>query len=156
MLRRFVFAALTSLTISCASVAPRAIENPTIAYPFNAQSLDRADIGNCASHLVKMSGYGRMPFERAAFLILREDGTFDCSMWPATFQLKKEQWSGAIPDRTAAIIHTHPLSLPDPSAHDMREAARLGVPVIVATPEVLAMAQPRGGVTRVATLGMTR
>ena len=124
------------------------LQNPTVAYPFNQEILSRADIGSCASRIVKMAGYGRLPYERAAFLVLRDDGTFDCSVWPASFTVRKEQWTGAIPNGTAAIIHTHPLSLPDPSSHDFNEAARIGVPVIVAMPDQVAMAMPRGGLVR--------
>jgi hypothetical protein len=122
------------------------LDVPTVAYPFDRETLRRPDIEVCASHLVKMTGYGHRQYERAAFLILRDDGMFDCSVWPATFKARSESWSGSIPKGTAAIIHTHPLESPGPSYHDVLEAARIGVPIIVATPDVLAMAQPRGDV----------
>jgi len=149
MLGRSLLAVLSLLLGACAS-APRpttgVIALPTVAYPFDRQILQRADIEVCASRLVKMAGYGRFQYERAAFLILRDDGMFDCSVWPATFEPRSESWSGRMPEGTAAIIHTHPLESPRPSYQDVLEAARIGVPIIVATPYVLAMAQPHGDV----------
>jgi len=100
MLGRSLLAVLSLLLGACASSggqAPRlsrqarapvlhtVIADPTVAYPFDRQLLQRADIEGCASRLVKMAGYGRFQYERAAFLILRDDGMFDCSVWPAPF-----------------------------------------------------------------------
>src|SRR5687768_13067241 len=103
----------------------------TIAYPFSEGTLEREDLRACASRLAAMSGHGRFDHEAGAFLVLREDGGFDCSLWPAERAFRRASWSGRIPDGTVAVMHTHPRSLPEPSAHDTREAARIGVPVIV-------------------------
>ncbi len=146
MLGRTLVAALSALVAACASVPPAHLDDPTVAYPFDRQALERADVGSCASRLVRLGGHGRFQYERAAFLILRDDGQFDCSVWPATFEWRSGTWASAIPNGTAAIIHTHPRAEPDPSAHDVREAARIGVPIMVATPDALAMARPRGDV----------
>ena len=87
----------------------------------------------CFDRLHALSGFGRLAQERAAFLVYRDDGTFDCVVWPASHRHHAEEWRGAIPDGTAAIAHTHPNDRPDPSHNDMAVAQRLGIPVFVVT-----------------------
>ena len=84
--------------------------------------------------LLAEGGYGRFDRERAAFLIRERDGSLTLEPWSdgghhhATFR-------GAIPARTVAILHTHPAKYPEPSARDHAEAKRLGIPVVVITPD---------------------
>jgi proteasome lid subunit RPN8/RPN11 len=42
-------------------------------------------------------------------------------------------YRGRIPDRTLAIIHTHPNARPNPSPDDIATAQKLGMPVYVVT-----------------------
>jgi Prokaryotic homologs of the JAB domain len=82
--------------------------------------------------LLARSGYGNLPFERAAFLIREADGTLTTQPWPdASF--RHATFRGAIPQRTIAIVHTHPKGEPRPSWRDRQEAKRLGIAVIVVT-----------------------
>ena len=111
----------------------------TIAYPFSEATLERDDVRECASRLAAMTGHGRFEHEAGAFLVLREDGRFDCVEWPAQRAFRRASWSGQVPDGTVAVMHTHPRSLPEPSAHDTREAERIGVPVIVVAGRSLAI-----------------
>jgi hypothetical protein len=122
---------------------------PTVAYPFDSGTLRRADVQNCAARVLELSGYGRREFERAAFLVLRDDGDFVCDVWPASFRWRSERWTGKIPSGTAAVMHTHPRSEGRPSVNDMAQARRLDVPVIVVTAEGLSMAQPDGRILAV-------
>ena len=139
MRNRLVVLLLSALVTSAAIAAPVMI--PTIAYPFSEKTLQRDDLRQCASRLAALSGYGFRDEERAAFLILRADDSFECAIWPASFAFRRASWGGRIPDRTIAVIHTHPRGTPDPSPHDYREARRLDIPVIVVAGERISMAR---------------
>ena len=147
---RWTFAAI--LWAGCTSAPPpAAITLPTVAYPFSAATLTRDDVAACSETILSRGWEGRANFERAAFLHLSDDGRFRCDVWPADFQFHRAQWWGTTPDGTAALIHSHPRNLPDPSDQDVVEAERLGVPVIVVTPQSIAMALPSAGkIVRVA------
>src|SRR5215208_6235035 len=144
MLERTVVLLTILCTAGCATVPHNAML-PTVAYPFNQQVLERADVASCSDEVLSLGMYGRSKFERAAFLLIDETGRFDCHVWPADFQFHKAQWRGRTPDGTAALIHSHPQNFPDPSLQDIMEAMRLGVPVIVVTPAATAMAMPGDG-----------
>ncbi|HEX7419040.1 MAG TPA: Mov34/MPN/PAD-1 family protein [Thermoanaerobaculia bacterium] len=60
-------------------------------------------------------------------------------------QFHAATWTGRMPEGTAAIIHSHPRTLPNPSQNDILEAHRLGIPVIVVTPDAVTMVLPRDG-----------
>jgi hypothetical protein len=102
-----------------------------------AASFDHRSAHECFDRLRVLSGYGRLPYERGAFLVHRDDGSFDCVVWPASNMRDAAEWSGAIPDRTAAIAHTHPNKQPEPSHNDVAVAQRLGIPVFVVTRDVV-------------------
>jgi proteasome lid subunit RPN8/RPN11 len=110
---------------------------------------------NWYDELLAESGYGQREYERAAFLIRERDGTLTLEPWPhrgyrhATFR-------GAIPPRTIAILHTHPAGEPQPSVRDRAEAKRLGIPVVVITPEGVIAADPIAERTRVLVSGTSR
>jgi hypothetical protein len=119
----------------------------TIAYPFDQGTIERKDVQACFEHLLARAYYGKAPYERAAFLVLQGDGTLACHDWPPTFSYKSERWTGAVPDGTVAIAHTHPARLRQPSRDDIDSAARLAIPVFVVTQGWISMAAPDGGVT---------
>lgn len=97
--------------------------------------------------LLAEGGYGRLDRERAAFLIRERDGTLTLAPWPhGDFRCAK--FRGAIPERTIAVLHTHPARLPQPSARDRAEARRLGLPVVVITPSGAIAAMADGTVWR--------
>lgn len=95
--------------------------------------------------LLAQSGYGRLPHERAAFLILERDGSITSQPWESR-GVRHASFKGAIPPRTLAIVHTHPRGESKPSARDRAEAIRLGVPVIVVTSDGVIAAMHDGSV----------
>jgi hypothetical protein len=112
---------------------------PTVAYPFAGETLRRDDVRACSEQLSELAAFGRSDRERAAFLVLRGDGTFHCAVWPASNTWHSASWSGAIPFGTVAVMHTHPRHIPQPSTQDMAQARRLDIPVLVVTPGSIAM-----------------
>lgn len=125
---------------ACAARPDAVIVVPTVAYPFDRDALLRDDVRACADEIERLSG---AHFERAAFLRLRDDGAFDCRLWPGALHADRAEWAGAPVDGTVAIIHSHPRDFPEPSQHDRQEAVRIGVPVLVVTPGAISMASPR-------------
>ena len=121
-----------------------AITIPIVAYPFTEATLHRDDVRACASRLTTLANTGQSNIERAAFLILQDDGSFSCKVWREPGQWRRASFSGRIPDGTVAIMHTHPPDSPEPSAHDEKEATRLDAPVIVVCRGQLALALPGG------------
>jgi JAB domain-containing protein similar to deubiquitination enzymes len=97
--------------------------------------------------LLVSSGYGRLQHERAAFLILEDDGSLTLQPWQSR-GLRHASFKGTIPPRTLAIIHTHPHGESQPSSRDRAESARLGLPVIVVTTDAVIAAMPDGHVRR--------
>ena len=99
-----------------------------------------------ASHyadLLARGGYGRLPVEYGGFLVRGSDDALTFIPWPrGGFQ--RAGFQGVIPAGALAIVHTHPRELPDPSAHDAKEARRLGLPVVVVTPRAVTVAWPDG------------
>lgn len=92
--------------------------------------------------LFASGGYGRLPTERAAFLVLGEDGSLQCQAWPGSAQFQEASYHGTIPARAIAIAHTHPNHRPDPSAVDHALATRLGIPVLVVSRSGVVAARP--------------
>lgn len=109
--------------------------------------------------LLLESGYGRFGRERAAFLIEERGGTLTLEPWPHG-EVSHATFRGSVPDRTIAIVHTHPPHSPEPSARDRAEAERLGIPVVVITPQSVIVYEPgdraSGARTRVLASGTSR
>lgn len=93
--------------------------------------------------LLAESGYGRLPRERAAFLIRETDGSLTLEHW-AHGARRHATFRGAVPPGTIAILHTHPRGDARPSAQDRDEAARLRMPVVVITTRGVVAAMPDG------------
>jgi hypothetical protein len=91
--------------------------------------------------LLEDSGYGRLPFEQAAFLIQEKSGALTLAPWESRGH-HHASYRGTIPQGTIAIVHTHPANQPQPSAHDRNEASRMGLPVVVVTPSGVRVAMP--------------
>jgi JAB domain-containing protein similar to deubiquitination enzymes len=119
----------------------------TIAYPFDARTLARADISSCFDELFAHAYYGHADYESAAFLILNNDKSIGCREWRPSFAFRTAQWTGSVPDGTIAIAHTHPQRLRRPSRQDLKTAADAGVPVIVVTQSWLAVGATDGSVS---------
>jgi hypothetical protein len=113
----------------------------SIAYPFDAETLARRDVRECFEQVLKGGGYGHLPFEAAAFLVVHDDA-FECRLWPRSVDFHAKSWSGRMPEDTAAIIHSHPADLREPSLHDALVARKLGIPVFVVTPRGVTRADP--------------
>jgi len=118
-----------------------AIAIAVLAYPIDARLLDQPGVEECFAVLLAGAGEGRRHDERAAFLVRREGG-FECRQWPSRMEFRRASWSGAIPENTVAVVHTHPRELPEPSAHDADEASRIGAPIMVVTPGSVTMVRP--------------
>ena len=69
-------------------------------------------------------------------------GKFACVVWPATRHLRRAEWNGPLPKGIVAVIHSHQRLAINPSQHDVFEACRVGIPMIVVTPTSLVMAKP--------------
>ena len=70
--------------------------------------------------------------ESAAFLVRAPDNNaVSLVHWPAQRGFRKAQWTGPMPRGVIGVIHTHPSWLPRPSAQDVAEAERLGLPFYV-------------------------
>jgi hypothetical protein len=94
--------------------------------------------------LLEEGGYGRLSHERAAFLIREDGGSLTLAPWGASAGFQRASHSGAIPRGAIAVVHTHPLGAPRPSAGDHREAKRIALPVVVITPSAVIGAMPDG------------
>ena len=132
-------AMLSFLVTACATIPPAVVHDPTVAYPFDRVTLARADVAACSEKVLELGWYGMVDWERAAFLRLRADGTFACDVWGSKLKYQRVDWSGPIPEGTVALVHSHPRSKPNPSQQDIRESERIGIPVIVVTPESVVM-----------------
>lgn len=93
--------------------------------------------------LLEESGYGRLPRERAAFLIREADGTLTLEPW-AGGGYRHASFRGRVPVGTIAILHTHPRGEERPSVQDRAEAKRLRMPVVVITTDAVIAAMPDG------------
>jgi hypothetical protein len=69
--------------------------------------------------------------EVAAF-IADDDGSLAFLVWPVLSWFRSQEFRGTIPDRTLAVVHTHPLD-GMPSVQDIHEAERLMLPSFVVT-----------------------
>ncbi|HEX6642863.1 MAG TPA: Mov34/MPN/PAD-1 family protein [Thermoanaerobaculia bacterium] len=93
--------------------------------------------------MLEEGGFGRLPRERAAFLIRESDGTLTLQPWDDCGH-RRASFRGPIPKRALAVLHTHPMSQQRPSAHDRAEARRIGMPILVITPGGVIAAMPEG------------
>ncbi len=93
--------------------------------------------------------------ERAAFLIRRDDGHLDVHGWPPGGPAEAS-YTGRIPPHCIAIIHTHPPGTPKPSARDIAEAQRLGIPILAITPDSVTAAMTDGTTMQVFPAGWLR
>lgn len=90
---------------------------------------------------------GHKETERGAFLTRDADGNLRAVLWPRTMQRRAATFSGTVPRSTVAVAHTHPDGLPQPSAHDIDEAARIGLPIYVVSRTAIARVDPTREVT---------
>ena len=94
--------------------------------------------------LLEDGGYGRFSHERAGFLILESEGAVTLAPWNATAGFQRASHRGGIPAGAIAVAHTHPRGASGPSAGDRDLARRIGLPVVVITPDAVVAAIPDG------------
>jgi Prokaryotic homologs of the JAB domain len=140
---RFVGVALFFLAGCGTQSMPDRIDWPIVAYPLNEMTLNRPDVIAAFDLLLRKAAYGHLGEERAGFLVL-DDDRFQMIVWPPSHRFHAEEWRGKVPNGTVAVVHTHPAGQPLPSAHDLMEAQRVGVPMIVVTPMSVALATENG------------
>jgi len=105
--------------------------------------LARPEAAGWYAMLLEEGGYGRLQHERAAFLIRERSGTLTLQPWEDRSH-RRATFRGTIPPRAIAVLHTHPRSDPRPSSGDRQQARRLGLPVVVITPQSVIAAMPDG------------
>lgn len=115
-----------------------------LAVPINEAFLNHQVIRGFFADLLAQGGFGNWKTERAAFLVMEENGEYRCLAWPMDGRLHRQEFGGEIPDRTVAIIHTHPKGIPLGSTGDQRTAKALTVPIFVLTPHNIYLVTPRG------------
>lgn len=120
------------------------VVDPILAIPITDEFLNDTMIRGYFADVLKQGGFGHWKTERAAFLVREEGGQYRCVAWPLDGRLQRQEFRGAIPDRTVAIIHTHPAELPLGSTDDERTAVKLSVPIFVLTPLNIYMITARG------------
>ena len=108
---------------------------------------DQQQIALAFFDLYRLSQSADVHSERAAFLIHDADGVA-MIYWPRTMQRHAATFRGSVPPNALAIVHTHPPYLWDPSAHDLAEARRLGLPIYVLTRNSVTRANSDGTITR--------
>jgi Prokaryotic homologs of the JAB domain len=96
---------------------------------------DRAVVA-CFVHLLRDAKLGFVNAERAAFLVLDEDG-IRCVDWPVSNEFRTAHWSGSRPAGVVAVAHTHPGQFPNPSREDIDQAERSGITLFVITPRMV-------------------
>lgn len=120
-----------------------------LAVLLSCGDLCRPEAGMFYGQLLEAAGYGRLPFERGAFLIREDDGTLTMAMWPHA-GFARAEWRGGIPRGTIAVVHTHPNDKPaHPSAGDVAQAKRIALPVLVVTPSRVTAAYPDGTIVAI-------
>lgn len=98
------------------------------------------------ARLFAEAGYGRLPHERAGFLLRENDHGLTFAPWQQG-DFARASYSGAIPKNAIALVHTHPMSHSSiPSARDIAEARRLGMPVVVVSRDGVSVARTDGSV----------
>ena len=126
---------------------PERFDSPIVAYPLNETTLDRDDVRVAFDTLLRKAAYGQLGEERAGFLVF-DEGHFRLALWPPTHKFHAEEWQGPIPKGTVAVVHTHPPGQPAPSTHDQIEAQRVGIPILVITPESVVLVNEDGRIQR--------
>lgn len=82
------------------------------------------------SDLAARGSYGVASTEHAAFIIEDSGGDLRCVLWPFSADFQRARYEEPIPANVVAIAHTHPRCCREISAHDVREARRLGITII--------------------------
>jgi hypothetical protein len=110
----------------------------------NDQVLGDAVVRGFFTDVLSKGGLGYRNTETAAFLVLQTDGEYRCVTWPFTGAFAAQRFTGTIPDRSVAILHTHPNARPNPSRKDRETAMITGVPVFVLTRRDIVMIRADG------------
>jgi len=93
----------------------------------------------CLKSVLERSHHGTSELEAAAWLVETSTagGELGCLAWPPTDETGLVRWSGPLPRRLVAQVHSHPTRAtsgrkwtPRPSWNDCQTARQLGVPVL--------------------------
>lgn len=124
---------------------PVARGGTVLVIPINDEFLDDPVVRAYLADVLREAGSGRRATERGAFLLLDERGEYRCLLWPSSFTLRRESFTGPIPDNTVAIVHNHPEDSPFGSFQDQQQARRIGVPIFVLTRFNIYLVEPSEG-----------
>lgn len=107
------------------------------------------DVLDMFAEVLERGHYGLRDDETAAFIIRDENGSDRCMLWPPTAEHHMTRFRWPPPTGVVAIVHTHPVEFPSPSAADRVSAIRLGIPVYAITPSAIYKADAFGLTTAV-------
>lgn len=99
------------------------------------------EIVRAYARLNAAAAMGRYASEWAGFVVRKPNGRVDVILWPSGEDLKAT-YKGPMPQGCVAVMHTHPARAPRPSRQDLAEASRIGLPIVVITPEAVTVARP--------------
>lgn len=115
------------------SAASRAGQDMLPSVAIADEFLTDATVRAIFGEVLRQGGLGRRNTESAAFLIREETGEYRCVAWPVDGGFRRQRFTGTIPDRTVAIVHTHPEASRSGSVVDQKTAISVGIPIFVLT-----------------------
>jgi proteasome lid subunit RPN8/RPN11 len=119
-------------------------------HSFAGELTSNPDVLDIFREVLREGFFSLQDWERAAFVIREDDGHYRSMMWPSIGLFRAARYPGPIPRGVVAIVHTHPLSLPLPSANDRALAMRLQMPIYCLTVSSIYKADGRGNTITVA------
>lgn len=115
--------------------------------------LDHARLVAVARDLFNLSIDGTVESERAAFLVVGPLGEYESVVWPRTHERRAATWRGPVPAGTIAVLHTHPMTMPEPSRNDVAHAIQTRLSFVIVSRSRVYVVEPNGSVRLIASNG---
>jgi hypothetical protein len=115
------------------------------AEAFDFKRIDEPSLKAALQHVAWLGVRQFDNIEMAAFLVRRDDGAIACLLWPNRMWVSSARYDGAPPRGTVAIVHSHPPRSARPSAADVEQAKRGGLPSYVVTRWEIHVIDPSSG-----------
>jgi hypothetical protein len=93
------------------------------------------------------AAFGKDPnrTERAAWIILDSEGSYNFKRWPCSAERNKEIWKGQVPDHAIGLVHTHTVMVDEkPSRQDVSIARKLRITLYVISTKGIWSVAPTG------------